>query len=140
SSGPRGSTRRAIGFNSDDTEVSGLTYFHLAGEFIDEIRESDLGGIAHGGEFETSLLLHLRPDLVHEEKIAGTTHSKTYKGESKDLFDSGYHSVHQPFDAYTETGAVGQPELATEAKGAELFDRLGDAFRELVVSLHENNR
>lgn len=35
-----------------DAEVLGVTYFTLAADEIDAIRESDPGGMAHGGEYE----------------------------------------------------------------------------------------
>jgi len=48
----------------DRVEVLGLTYFQLANDCIHEIRESETGEMSHAGEFETSLMSYLRPDLV----------------------------------------------------------------------------
>jgi len=48
--------------NPERAVVAGLTYFDLAASSIEEIRQTDTGGMSHAGEFETSLMLHCRPD------------------------------------------------------------------------------
>jgi creatinine amidohydrolase len=119
-----------------DAEVLGLTYFNLAPEVVESVRESDVGGIAHAGELETSLMLHLRPDLVREEAVEATPYEKPYEGESEDLTESGYLASGRPFSSYTESGAVGRPELATAEKGEAFFEGFSDAFAGLLEEVH----
>ncbi|GAA5065605.1 creatininase family protein [Haladaptatus pallidirubidus] len=126
-----------VGASDQTTEILGLTYFHLASSFVDDIRESDLGGISHGGEFETSLMLHLRPDLVHEEAITGTHRKAIYDTEGRDLFDNGALSVYRPFTEYSESGAIGEPHLATADKGERLYDGLGEELAKLLEQIHD---
>lgn len=73
----------------DDVEILGIAYFALAEPFIEEIRDSEPGGMGHGGEFETSLMLHLHPELVRENEIQGTNRETTYSHERKDLTSGG---------------------------------------------------
>lgn len=113
-----------VGDDHPDCEVLGLPYFHLAETIIDEIRDSDLGGISHGGEFETSLMLHLHPELVDEEQMEGTRRDEPYKIGRQDLFADGPLSVYRTFDEYSPSGAIGAPELATADKGKRLFECL----------------
>ncbi|MDX1748402.1 MAG: creatininase family protein, partial [Halobacteriales archaeon] len=61
-----GAAVSSIGSGNPEVQVLSINYARLAAPFIDEIRESDTGGMSHGGEFETSLMLHLRPELVRE--------------------------------------------------------------------------
>lgn len=129
-----------IGTDHPDVEILGLSYFHLAASFIDEIRESEIGGIAHGGEFETSLMLYLRPDLVREDRITATMYEKPYEHESEDLFDSGPVSSYRPFNAYTESGAIGAPELASADKGEELLRGLGRELSDFLTDVSEKHR
>ena len=119
-----------------DAEVLGLTYFGLAPDAIESIRESEIGGISHAGEMETSMMLHLRPDLVREDRIEATPNEKPYAGESEDLMDSGYLSVGRPFSAYTESGALGRPELATAERGEAFFEAFRDGFADLLREIH----
>lgn len=97
-------TTSTVGADHPDTEVLGLTYFTLAESFMDDIRESEAGGMAHGGEFETSLMLHLRPELVREDEIEGTYMDEPYEHSGTDLLESGPLSVYRTFDGYSESG------------------------------------
>ena len=129
-----------VGREFPDAQVLGVTYFHLASPFVDEVRESDPGGMAHGGEFETSLMLHLRPDLVEMDRAEATPMDDPYDLRSTDLFDDGPLAVYRPFTEYSDSGAVGDPSLASAEKGAELYDRLADELATLLVAIHEHGR
>jgi creatinine amidohydrolase len=137
---PVASAVTTIGEAHPDAESLGLTYFDLAEPFGDEIRDSDVGGMAHGGEFETSLMLHIAPDLVREDRMEATYMDEPYDLGGKDLLVGGPLSVYRPFDDYSESGAIGDPALASAEKGAELLDRLGDALADLLGEIHERNR
>jgi len=130
---------KTIGEEYPDAEISGLTYFQLAPSFIDEIRESEPGGMSHGGEFETSLMLHLRPDLVRRERVEGTRKERTYDHESQDLMSGGPLSTYRTFDEYSATGAIGEPELATAEKGERIYRLLGAEMETLLTQIHEQN-
>lgn len=128
-----------LGIAHPDAELTGLTYFTLAKPFIDDIRESEPGGMAHGGEFETSLMLHLHPELVGDDRVA-TPLEEPYELGDDDLLEGGPLSVYRSFDEYTASGAIGDPTLATAEKGATLLERLGDELGALLRSIHEQNR
>jgi creatinine amidohydrolase len=128
-----------VGDAHPEAEILGLTYFQLAGEFVREIRESEPGGMGHAGEFETSLMLHLQPDLVDEEAMEGTYREQIYEKGGTDLIEGGPLSVYRTFDEYSESGAIGDPRLATAEKGERLFDRLGEEVADVLVEIHEEN-
>ncbi|WP_132060639.1 creatininase family protein [Halorussus amylolyticus] len=125
-----------IGDAHPDLEVAGLTYFELAAPFADEIRDSDTGGMAHGGEFETSLLLHLHPELVGEDADAEYLDDPYDRG-TKDLLEGGPVTSYTEFEEYSESGAIGDPDLASAEKGEELFDRIGDELADVLRTVHE---
>lgn len=129
-----------IGEEFPDAQILGVTYFDLAAPFVDEIRDSDRGGMAHGGEFETSLVLHLRPDLVRMERADAEHLDEPYDRATGDMFDAGPLSVYRSFREYSESGAVGDPSLASAEKGEELYDRLGREIEALLVAIYEHNR
>lgn len=128
-----------IGREFPDAQVLGLTYFQLAAPFIDEIRESDLGGMAHGGEFETSLMLYLRPDLVDLDRAEAQYLNDPYDLRRKDLFEGGPLSIYRSFAEYSGSGAIGDPHLASSEKGAEIYNRLSDELELLLVAMHKHN-
>lgn len=129
-----------IGSTHDDVEVLGLTYFQLASGFIDEVRESDVGGMSHGGEFETSLMLHLRDELVHTDLIDGTYMDESYDLGTKDLMEGGPLAVYRGFEEYSASGAIGDPDLASAEKGEQIYELLGDELESLLRDIYERHR
>lgn len=129
-----------VGKSHADTEVTGLTYFQLAASFIDEIRESDVGGMAHGGEFETSLMLHLHSEFVTMEDADAEYLEEPYERGTQDLLVGGALSSYRDFEEYSASGAIGDPSLASAEKGEELFDRLGDELADVLRSVSEQAR
>ncbi|WP_440107443.1 creatininase family protein [Streptosporangium sp. H16] len=75
----------------------------------------------HAGELETSLLLHAYPEVIR----AGY--------ESSDwIADDRRHLLTKGMQAYTESGVIGRPSLATAEKGKALLDSLTTGFNEVL--------
>jgi creatinine amidohydrolase len=129
-----------IGDKHGDVEVLGLTYFELASSFIDDVRDSELGGMAHGGEFETSLMLHLQPELVDMEQSDAEILDEHYDRSLEDLVEGGPLAVYRGFEEYSASGAIGAPELATEGKGEEIYRKLGDELETILLDVYDQNR
>ena len=124
-----------------DAEVLGTTYFTLATADIAALRESEPGGMAHGGEYETSLMMYLRPDLVVDAAIEeGTRWDEHYDWAGGDLLDSGSLSVYREFEEYSETGDIGAPELARAEKGERIYKAVTEELGALFTAIHEHNR
>lgn len=71
----------------------------------------------HAGELETSVLLHVRPDLVRPG----------YE-EADHLADRRDHMLTAGLSRYTRSGVVGQPSRATAAEGRDLLAHLVQVF------------
>nr|WP_051468249.1 creatininase family protein [Actinomadura oligospora] len=65
----------------------------------------------HAGEIETSILLHVNPELVHDG----------YR-TADHLADDRRHLHTTGMQAYTETGVIGRPSLGTAEKGKAVLD------------------
>ena len=129
-----------IGVDNPSLEVLGATYFSLAGSFIDDLRESSIGGMAHGGEFETSLMLHFCPDLVNESEFETVIRDEPYEHAGREMFDGGPLSVYRSFSEYSERGGIGQPELASAEKGEAISELLGDELERMLRQIHDEVR
>jgi creatinine amidohydrolase len=78
----------------------------------------------HAGEVETSILLHAHPELVRPGY------------ETSDfLADDRKHLLTLGMPAFTESGVIGRPSLATAEKGKQLLAGLVDSFGEYVALL-----
>ena len=128
-----------VGKSHPEVEVLGLTYFELINDLVESIRESDIGGMAHGGEFETSLMLYLYPELVDTETMPATYQNEQYERAGADLVVGGPVSVYRPFEQYSESGAIGDPEVANPKTGEQLFDGATAALANLLKEVHQNN-
>lgn len=126
----------SVGSTHPEREVTGLTYFQLAAPFINEIRESEPGGMAHAGEFETALMRYLYPEHVGDETDAEYM-DDPYEWGLVDLTESGPLSSYRPFEDYSGSGAIGDPDLGTAEKGEALFDRLSDELGSVIEAVHE---
>lgn len=135
-----GAATNAVGNDHPAVELFGLTYFTLGADFVPEIRDSDIGGIVHGGELETAMIQHLRPDLVDDDNIEGTHLDKPYSLMSNDLMEGGALAVSAEMHQYTDSGSIGDPELATPEKGEEAFEKYCEAMADLLREIHEKNR
>ena len=80
-------------------------------------RRSSLGGMGHACELETSLMLHLRPDLVHMNKVVDETNFITTPSYYMDWVEGGALIANPPWEDDSQTGAFGAGSLATAENG-----------------------
>lgn len=106
----------------DRARIAAVTYFHLAAASIDAIRESGPGGAGHAGEFETSVMLHLAPDLVDMAKAGGTYPDPGSPYLTTDLTGSSPIRTYLDFADLSPNGVLGDPSLASAEKGARFFE------------------
>ncbi|WP_323174574.1 creatininase family protein [Natrialba sp. PRR66] len=128
-----------IGHEHTEAEILGATYFELVADLVEEVRDSEKGGMAHGGEFETSLMLYLYPELVDTDAMPATYWEEQYDLGGDDLISGGPLSVYRPFDEYSDSGAIGDPNVADEKTGKQLFEGSAEAIAALLKEVHEQN-
>ena len=105
-------------------------------DFDKQWRESVFpGGCSHAGELETSMLLHLSPNSVRQNKIKSEI-SKTNKRNSKfiwgDLFAKGPMGLIEWTSQYTDSGVMGEAEKATAEKGRIVFEEATQNLAEFI--------
>jgi creatinine amidohydrolase len=118
--------------SEDDIFPVAFSYWEAAMAEMAEWADADGGWIGHGGEWETSLQLHLRPQLIDPDRAG------------RDVFPNPYSEELRSFAAYAErlrdaegcTGIMGDALAATPEKGARLFALLVDKVSRLVREMH----
>ncbi len=87
----------------------------------------------HAGEMETSLIMHLHPELVRPLNEAGPGKGKHFKLKG---FKEGWATSQRQWTLATEDTGVGNPYSATAEKGrrymAMITGEIGDFFTELA--------
>jgi creatinine amidohydrolase len=81
-------------------------------------RQSPVGGMGHACELETSLILHLRPELIHLERAVDEMDFISTPSYYMDWIEGGALTANPPWDDDTCTGAYGAGSLGTAEKGA----------------------
>jgi creatinine amidohydrolase len=84
---------------------------------LEKYRQSALGGMGHACELETSLILNLRPELVHMDRVVDETDFITTPSYYMDWVEGGALVANPPWDDDTATGAYGAGSLATAEHG-----------------------
>jgi len=90
---------------------------HLAGPVVQGTRHSGRGGMGHAGELETAMILHLRPELVHMERVVDEIDFVSTASYYMDWIEGGELVANPPWDDDTATGAYGAGSVATAENG-----------------------
>ena len=110
-----------------------LTYFALARDAIAALRRSEPGGMGHACEFETSLVQHLRPELVKIERAETTYPDPGSAYLTTDLIGGQAVRVYHDFADLSPTGTLGDPALASPEAGDKFFAASVKALGEFIA-------
>jgi creatinine amidohydrolase len=96
--------------------LTGASYWELAEREIAALCDGPRKSVGHACEVETSMVMHLRPDLVRVGEIRDDI--ETVPDALRGLF------VAKDMRQRTDHGAVGYPEQANAEKGRRLLDAI----------------
>jgi creatinine amidohydrolase len=105
----------AVKLAEEDVWPLALTYWNMAPDELLAWSQADDGSIGHGGEWETSLQLYLRPNLVDM--------TRAVKDEWRLKFtpEVGRYARFPERRREMEHGVMGDPHVASAEKGERLF-------------------
>lgn len=86
----------------------------------------------HAGEMETSVMLHIAPDLVLPLSEAGE--GKARKARIR-AFRDGWAWTPRPWTQVTDDTGVGNPKRATAEKGGKYFQAVTEQIADFLVEL-----
>jgi creatinine amidohydrolase len=118
-----------------------LSWWQLVAAYWNkEVRESTIpGGCAHACELETSMYMHLHGEGVRSDRIKGAIPEYMSEIPGGDYWQGvdltagwGPAAIVEWTASYSETGSLGQPELATPEKGKLAFEHSVGQMIDLV--------
>jgi creatinine amidohydrolase len=118
---------RELQIEFPQTLLSGASYWTIAEKVIADCLDGSDKVVGHACEFETSMIQHLRPELVDDEKRADAS------GWLPDGIEGLF--ISRDLKQRTATGCTGRPDLATAEKGAVMFDGIVDRVCTAVQAL-----
>ncbi len=115
-----------------DRILTAASYWDLAAKELAGLAEGPRKNMGHACEFETSMMMALRPDLVRREAIKN----------DPPVEEPVLRGLYVAEDMYqrTDHGAVGYPELATAEKGQRFLNAAIERTVEVVQALLKRAR
>mgnify|MGYP001812316826 CR=1 FL=1 len=104
----------------------------LAEPTLSQMRRSEPGGIAHAGEYETAMMLYLRPDLVQMDKAVREIGQLKLEHFNWDHPEPSILSWQDWWSRMSESGVCGDPTVATAEFGRALFETTVQNFVRFV--------
>lgn len=86
----------------------------------------------HAGEFETSAVMHLRPDLVRPLSEAGDGHERTFRIKA---MKDGWVWAPREWSEITDDTGVGNPKHASADKGEHFLEVCSQNLADFLVEL-----
>ena len=108
-----------------------ITYWEMVPEVLREAAETDPGFIGHGGEWETSLQLYLRPHLIDRSRMVADAEREPRFGDEVLRF-TGFPERRRE----REHGVHGNPLTASADKGERLFQAAKAVLVEVCRQYH----
>ena len=91
----------------------------------------------HGGEIETSMMLHLAPATVHMEEARDWRSTSQDRAAAHAILGNGRSAkMGWAIEDYHPAGAVGNAAAATATKGQAVVQAAGQALAHLLSELH----
>src|SRR5262245_46147006 len=110
-----------------DRQLTAASYWELAEQELANLAEGPRKVMGHACEFETSMVLALRPDLVRREEVRDDP--PPAEPELRGLY------LAEDMKQRTDHGAVGFPERATAEKGRAFLAAAVERAAEVVQAL-----
>jgi len=104
--------------------VAAVSPVKMAAAELEALREArETGGMSHGCELETSLMLFLRPELVHMERAVKDVSQPASRFYWRDLLRGSRGVALADLTRHaSRTGLVGDPTVASAEKGRRFFE------------------
>jgi creatinine amidohydrolase len=109
-----------------EAQVYGVSWWEAAHPQLEQIREAGPHGWGHAGEMETSMIMAIRPDLVHTDRLQadGIWPESAYGDKITRFRMMRGEASHR--------GNIGDPTVAAPQKGERMFQVVVDCLIEIV--------
>jgi len=125
----------AFGVRHPEMRIAFASWWRIGGEALARLSETTPGGTGHAGEFETSLMLLIAPDLVHSDRIEARANIETFDWAEGDLIRGPKAALYRSFRQITRNGAMGDPDAGNAEKGEKITEAVTTALVQIVSDL-----
>jgi creatinine amidohydrolase len=115
-------TIQEMGTHYPDMTVVGVSYWDPARDALMTARETELGGMGHACELETSLMLADRPGLVEMSRAEPDGIISDSRFTQGEMLSPSMVAIYKPVSRTSHHGGYGDPMSASREKGELFFD------------------
>jgi creatinine amidohydrolase len=126
-----------FGNRHPDCRIVLVTWWKIAGDSLFDLNETGPGGVGHAGEFETSLMMVINPDLVQAERIMDKQNAENFDWASGDLLRGPRASLYKSMKNLTPNGVFGDPKKFSPGKGRKITEIVVENLKKIVLDLYE---
>lgn len=123
-----------------DAMCAVLMWTSLITDVARNLRESVQGGMAHGGELETSVYLYLDEAKVRKDKIRKDISFPRSKYVWYELVETPPLHFMDWWSRISDTGTIGDPTVASVTKGKKMFEAGVERFIEVLRDFRKIER
>ncbi len=124
-----------LGYKYPDNNIVMTSWWQIARDQLLEITETGFGGVGHAGEFETSLMQLIAPDLVRSESIEKGANKLGLDWANADLLHGPRASWYRTMKQLTPNGIFGLPGSASAEKGSKITEVVVKELLKVVQDL-----
>lgn len=122
-----------IGHRYPDVECLVTNWWRVAADRLQPLQQGSLGSVGHAGEFETSILMAIAPELVDMSAAEDGGRQPRSAAMHFDMLRGGSAASYRPFDVLSHNGVFGKPSLASTEKGHEVLGAAVAALADLLT-------
>ena len=127
-----------FGNRHPECRVVAATWWKITGNALFDLNETGEGGVGHAGEFETSLMMAIAPELVHHDKIEVKKNEPNFEWATGDLLRGPAASFYRSMKGNTPNGVFGDPQKVSAEKGEQISDIVVRALKKIVLDLYKH--
>jgi creatinine amidohydrolase len=137
---PNGTSNDAVArrliddLDDHDITVTAVSYWEPGAAAVHELRTSEVGGMGHGGEFETSFQLATRPDLVKMDRLEGV-YAPLVGWDLVAPVEPSRTYRKRPTPQSNHASIFGDPHKASRQSGKAFIDASVNALVEMMENL-----
>lgn len=137
---PNGTSNDAVArrliddLDDHDITVTAVSYWEPGAAAVHRLRNSEVGGMGHGGEFETSFQLATRPELVKMERLEGV-HTPLVGWDLVAPVEPARTYRRRPTPESNHASIFGDPSKASARSGEAFVAAALDALVEMIENL-----
>ncbi len=122
-----------------DFMVTAVSYWEPGAAAVHALRKSQIGGMGHGGEFETSFQLATRPELVHMDRLEGV-HAPLVGWDLAAPMAPARTYARRPTPETNHASIFGDPHQASAESGRAFVEAALNGLVEMMENLQPSYR